>query len=184
MAAKPRSKAYGAVSVKVAYWATASVVGHVPPSVFLPRPNVDRAVREVELLRDAGCRRLRRARHRVAGNADHEGNESDDPTSHRGTIAGPRHRRKQSESGASTRAHRNLLPKDRCAPRPRRSRHQASRRDPRPKSPSRSWPDSLPSPTRLHRTPEPAAVMACCRHHAMRKNRRRSIRSSSLSNDR
>jgi 16S rRNA (adenine1518-N6/adenine1519-N6)-dimethyltransferase len=43
-AAKPRSKAYGAVSVKVAYWATASVVGQVPPSVFLPRPNVDSAL--------------------------------------------------------------------------------------------------------------------------------------------
>src|SRR6478752_5285756 len=67
----------------------------------LPRLNVDGAVREVELLRDA-CRRLRRARHRVAGNAEDENNESDEPTSHRGTIAGPQHRRKQSESGAST----------------------------------------------------------------------------------
>jgi len=32
--------AYGAVSVKVAYHAKASVLGHVPPTVFMPRPNV------------------------------------------------------------------------------------------------------------------------------------------------
>jgi 16S rRNA (adenine1518-N6/adenine1519-N6)-dimethyltransferase len=44
LAAQPGTKAYGAVSVKVAYWATAAVVGQVPPSVFLPRPNVDSAL--------------------------------------------------------------------------------------------------------------------------------------------
>jgi 16S rRNA (adenine1518-N6/adenine1519-N6)-dimethyltransferase len=44
LAAQPRTKAYGAVTVKVAYWATAAVVGQVPPSVFLPRPNVDSAL--------------------------------------------------------------------------------------------------------------------------------------------
>ena len=44
LAARPGSKAYGAVSVKVAYWAEASVVGHVPPTVFLPRPKVDSAL--------------------------------------------------------------------------------------------------------------------------------------------
>jgi 16S rRNA (adenine1518-N6/adenine1519-N6)-dimethyltransferase len=33
--------AYGAVSVKVAYWATASLVGRVPRSVFVPEPRVD-----------------------------------------------------------------------------------------------------------------------------------------------
>ncbi len=38
--ARPRSKAYGALSVKVAYWATARLVGDVPPTVFLPKPNV------------------------------------------------------------------------------------------------------------------------------------------------
>lgn len=32
---------YGAPSVKVAYWAEASVVGRVPESVFLPRPRVE-----------------------------------------------------------------------------------------------------------------------------------------------
>ena len=42
--AKPSDEAYGAVSVKVAYWATAEVVGSVPPTVFLPRPKVDSAL--------------------------------------------------------------------------------------------------------------------------------------------
>ena len=41
LAAAPGDAAYGAVSVKVAYWATASVVGRVPASVFVPRPNVE-----------------------------------------------------------------------------------------------------------------------------------------------
>lgn len=33
--------AYGAVSVKVAYWAQARIAGRVPASVFVPRPNVE-----------------------------------------------------------------------------------------------------------------------------------------------
>lgn len=41
MVAQPRSRAFGAVSVKVAYWAKASLVGRVPPTVFYPRPNVE-----------------------------------------------------------------------------------------------------------------------------------------------
>ena len=40
--------AYGAVSVKVAYWAEAKVVGLVPPTVFLPRPKVDSALVAIE----------------------------------------------------------------------------------------------------------------------------------------
>ena len=36
--------AYGAVSVKVAYWAEATIAGTVPPTVFLPRPKVDSAL--------------------------------------------------------------------------------------------------------------------------------------------
>jgi 16S rRNA (adenine1518-N6/adenine1519-N6)-dimethyltransferase len=44
LAAQPRTPAYGAVSVKVAYWADARVVGDVPASVFVPRPNVDSAL--------------------------------------------------------------------------------------------------------------------------------------------
>ena len=45
--ATPRSAAYGAVSVKVAYWATARIAGTVPASVFVPRPNVESALAEI-----------------------------------------------------------------------------------------------------------------------------------------
>lgn len=48
LAAVPCSRAYGAVSVKVAYWATAAVVGVVPPTVFLPRPAVDSALVRID----------------------------------------------------------------------------------------------------------------------------------------
>jgi 16S rRNA (adenine1518-N6/adenine1519-N6)-dimethyltransferase len=41
MAAGAGDEAYGAVSVKIAYWARAAVVGRVPPSVFVPRPRVE-----------------------------------------------------------------------------------------------------------------------------------------------
>ncbi len=44
LVALPGNPQYGAVSVKVAYWADASLVGHVPPTVFLPRPKVDSAL--------------------------------------------------------------------------------------------------------------------------------------------
>jgi 16S rRNA (adenine1518-N6/adenine1519-N6)-dimethyltransferase len=44
LAASVGDDAYGAVSVKVAYWAEARVVGLVPASVFLPRPNVESAL--------------------------------------------------------------------------------------------------------------------------------------------
>ena len=44
LAAPAGSDPYGAVSVKVAYWASASVAGRVPATVFLPRPNVDSAL--------------------------------------------------------------------------------------------------------------------------------------------
>jgi len=46
-AGRPRTPAYGAVSVKVAYWATARIVGHVPASVFVPRPNVESSLVEI-----------------------------------------------------------------------------------------------------------------------------------------
>ncbi len=39
--------AYGAVSVKVAYWAKAGIVGSVPPTVFLPQPNVESSLVEI-----------------------------------------------------------------------------------------------------------------------------------------
>jgi 16S rRNA (adenine1518-N6/adenine1519-N6)-dimethyltransferase len=41
LAASAGEEAYGAVSVKVAYWADAAVVGRVSASVFIPRPRVE-----------------------------------------------------------------------------------------------------------------------------------------------
>jgi 16S rRNA (adenine1518-N6/adenine1519-N6)-dimethyltransferase len=41
LAARPGNRDYGAITVKVSYWAEASVVGSVPASVFVPRPRVD-----------------------------------------------------------------------------------------------------------------------------------------------
>jgi 16S rRNA (adenine1518-N6/adenine1519-N6)-dimethyltransferase len=46
-AASPRTSAYGAVSVKAAYWGRARVIGRVPASVFVPRPNVESALVEI-----------------------------------------------------------------------------------------------------------------------------------------
>jgi 16S rRNA (adenine1518-N6/adenine1519-N6)-dimethyltransferase len=51
LAARARDEAYGAVSVKVAYWATATVVGKVSASVFIPRPRVESVL--VRLVRRA-----------------------------------------------------------------------------------------------------------------------------------
>jgi len=48
LAAGPGDPAYGAVSVKVAYWATARIVGRVGPNVFLPRPKVESAIVRIE----------------------------------------------------------------------------------------------------------------------------------------
>jgi 16S rRNA (adenine1518-N6/adenine1519-N6)-dimethyltransferase len=44
LAAEPGDAQYGAVSVKVAYFAEAQVVGLVPPTVFVPKPKVDSAL--------------------------------------------------------------------------------------------------------------------------------------------
>jgi 16S rRNA (adenine1518-N6/adenine1519-N6)-dimethyltransferase len=44
LAAGPGTKAYGAVSVKVAYFASARVVGIVAPTVFIPAPRVESAL--------------------------------------------------------------------------------------------------------------------------------------------
>jgi len=41
LAARVGDKAYGAVSVKVAFYARTKVIGHVPSSVFVPRPRVE-----------------------------------------------------------------------------------------------------------------------------------------------
>jgi 16S rRNA (adenine1518-N6/adenine1519-N6)-dimethyltransferase len=48
LAAGVGDEQYGAVSVKVAYWATAKVVGLVPPTVFLPQPKVESALVSIE----------------------------------------------------------------------------------------------------------------------------------------
>jgi len=45
--AAPRSPQYGAVTVKVSYWATARIAGVVPASVFVPRPNVESALADI-----------------------------------------------------------------------------------------------------------------------------------------
>ncbi len=47
LAARPGSRMYGAVSVKVGYWATARIAGLVPPTVFVPQPKVDSALVEI-----------------------------------------------------------------------------------------------------------------------------------------
>lgn len=49
--AGPGSRQYGAVSVKIAFWGSARIVGDVPASVFVPRPNVESAL--VEIVRHA-----------------------------------------------------------------------------------------------------------------------------------
>jgi 16S rRNA (adenine1518-N6/adenine1519-N6)-dimethyltransferase len=46
-AAPPGGKIYGAVSARIAYFATTSVAMVVPPEVFFPRPNVASAVIEI-----------------------------------------------------------------------------------------------------------------------------------------
>ena len=49
LVAVPGTKSFGAVSVRVGYFATAALVGRVSQEVFLPRPNVESAL--VELVR-------------------------------------------------------------------------------------------------------------------------------------
>lgn len=44
LVAGPGQEAYGAVSVKVAYWSEARVLGRVPASVFVPRPRIESAL--------------------------------------------------------------------------------------------------------------------------------------------
>jgi 16S rRNA (adenine1518-N6/adenine1519-N6)-dimethyltransferase len=49
-AAGPGSRSYGAVSVKIAYQASATVVGRVPATVFVPRPKVESVLVRVRRL--------------------------------------------------------------------------------------------------------------------------------------
>ncbi len=48
--AAPRTPQYGAVTVKISYWATARIAGFVPASVFVPRPNVESALADIRRL--------------------------------------------------------------------------------------------------------------------------------------
>lgn len=48
LAARVDTRAYGAVSVKVAYYAEAEVVGVVPPTVFFPRPKVESSLVRID----------------------------------------------------------------------------------------------------------------------------------------
>ncbi len=115
-AAAPRTPAYGAVSVKAAYWGTAKVVGHVPASVFVPRPNVESALvaitrREPPDHRSgrvvhAGARRVRSATQDAAPIARR----------HRGTRD-LRHRRHQPDRAARRTRRRRLVPPHRRPPR-------------------------------------------------------------------
>jgi len=45
--ASPGSKQYGAVSIKVAHYAEARKVAHVPRTVFIPQPNVESALVDI-----------------------------------------------------------------------------------------------------------------------------------------
>jgi 16S rRNA (adenine1518-N6/adenine1519-N6)-dimethyltransferase len=45
--AKPRTPAYGAVSVKISYWADAFIAADVPATVFLPKPNVSSSMVDI-----------------------------------------------------------------------------------------------------------------------------------------
>jgi len=47
LVAGPGDAGYGGVSARVAYWAEAAVVGRVPASVFLPRPDVESVLVEL-----------------------------------------------------------------------------------------------------------------------------------------
>ncbi|MDQ6614588.1 MAG: 16S rRNA (adenine(1518)-N(6)/adenine(1519)-N(6))-dimethyltransferase RsmA [Actinomycetota bacterium] len=48
LAAEAGCDGYGAVSVKVAYWAAAKVVGRVPATVFIPRPAVESVLVDIQ----------------------------------------------------------------------------------------------------------------------------------------
>lgn len=63
LAAGPGSKAYGIPSLKAAWWADVTVVGKVPPTVFVPPPRVESAL--VEVIRRPPPSQDAAVRHRV-----------------------------------------------------------------------------------------------------------------------
>lgn len=54
LVAQVGSDAYGAVSVKIDYWATAKIVGAVPASVFFPQPRVESALVDIRRRAEPG----------------------------------------------------------------------------------------------------------------------------------
>ena len=54
LVARAGTEAYGAVSVKIDYWANSKIVGQVPPSVFFPQPRVDSALVEIRRRNEPG----------------------------------------------------------------------------------------------------------------------------------
>ena len=54
LAAGPGTKAYGIPSVRRAWWADATVVGKVPPTVFVPPPRVESALVDIRRHPPAG----------------------------------------------------------------------------------------------------------------------------------
>ena len=61
LAAGPGTKAYGIPSVKLGWWADATIVGKVPPSVFIPQPRVESALVEIRRHPPAGTEAQRAA---------------------------------------------------------------------------------------------------------------------------
>ena len=54
LVAQVGSGAYGAVSVKIDYWATAKIVGAVPATVFFPQPRVESALVDIRRRSEPG----------------------------------------------------------------------------------------------------------------------------------
>lgn len=52
LASAPGNRVYGAPSVRVAYFATARIVGRVPPDVFYPRPKVESSLLAIDRRRE------------------------------------------------------------------------------------------------------------------------------------
>lgn len=69
LAARVGDAGYGAVSVKVAYWATASIAGRVPSTVFVPKPRVESALVHIARQRSSGDETVPYARFAALVNA-------------------------------------------------------------------------------------------------------------------
>jgi 16S rRNA (adenine1518-N6/adenine1519-N6)-dimethyltransferase len=78
LSAGPGSRAYGAVSVKVAYWARARLVGAVSPQVFVPRPRVESVLVRMERRSHPGCADVEHGENGDDGENGEHGDEGDD----------------------------------------------------------------------------------------------------------